>query len=437
MDLLIFNGTIINEEQTLKGSILISGGKIKQIFPGNYNIPNLANVIDATGKYVVPGAIDTHVHFREPGLTHKATISSESQAALVGGVTTFFDMPNTIPATTTQAFLKEKLKIASKSSAINYGFYLAATKDNLHEITQIPASIYPGIKIFYAPSTGNLLCNDQVVIEQLFEKINKTFVIHSEDLSTLLEAQEQCKKLDTPLPPDIHMHCRPAEACVKATIDLIEIAKQTNAKAHFLHITTGQEVKILSKLHASNITSEVCPHYLWFSSKDYQSMGNLIKVNPSIKTEKDRQALIQAIKDKIINTIGTDHAPHLLEEKQKPYRQAPSGAPSIQHFYPAIFQIFENNNLPFDLIPTFTAHNPAKIFNIPARGYLKPGYWADISIIERKTTDAKDKIFHKCGWSVFDGQKINYQVFATITNGQIGWYNRQIHATKGQAIEFL
>ena len=436
MELLILNGTILNNGQTLQGSILISDGKIKQIFTSFTPLPRVSNIIDATDKYVLPGAIDTHVHFRQPGLTHKASIRSESRAALAGGVTTFFDMPNTFPPTTSATQLKQKLNIAVKNSAINYGFYIAATHDNLQKIKQIPTNLYPGIKIFYAPSTGNLLCNDHQVIGQYFDQVHKPFVIHSEDLSLLLEAQEKCKTLSVEEYPDKHIYCRPAQACYSATKTLLELASHSQARVHFLHISTKQEIELLQTNDNPRITAEVCPHYLWFSREDYATMGNLIKVNPAIKTDKDREALINAIKQNIINTIGTDHAPHLIAEKQRPYAQAPSGAPSVQHFYPAIFQIFENNNVPFTLIPQLTAHNPARIFGIKNRGFIEPGQWADIAIIEKKSIK-QDRILHKCGWSVFQDQTINYRVLATIVNGQVGWYDGELHATKPQAIKFL
>ncbi len=435
MDLLIYNGTILNDNGSFTGSILVSNGRIKQIFPGKHNIPSKIQILDATGKFILPGAIDTHVHFREPGLTHKATIRSESHAALAGGVTSFLDMPNTLPPTTGEAQLYQKLKIASRSSAINYGFYIAATKDNLLHIKDIPHHLYPGIKIFYAPSTGNLLCNDHQVLEQFFTQIDKPFVIHSEDLQVLQQAQQECKNIPRPLPAIAHLLCRPAKACYQATERLIKLANQTQAKVHFLHITTKEEIQLLASCTNKNITAEVCPHYLWFNSEDYQHKGNLIKVNPSIKTPDDRQALIAAVKDKTVDTIGTDHAPHLLKEKNQPYTQAPSGAPSIQHFYPVIFQIFENNNIPLELIPYFTAHRPAQIFRIRERGFIKQGYWADIAIIEKQKDT--NKILHKCGWSVFQDQDINYRVFATIINGQIAWINGNLHATISQPLEFL
>ena len=435
MDILIYNGYILNNNQTLRGSILLSNGKIKQLFPDNKGIPTKVHTIDATGKFVLPGAIDTHVHFREPGLTHKATIMSESRAAMAGGVTSFFDMPNTLPPTTTAAELRNKIEIARKTSAINYSFYMAATKDNIQEIKQIPQSLYAGVKIFYAPTTGNLLCNNLNIIDKFFRQINKPFAIHSEDLEILTLAGETCKKLKPPLPEDIHVRCRPSLACYKATETLINLASQTTAKVHFLHITTKQEIDLLRKNKNPRISAEACPHYLWFSSDDYAVMGNLIKVNPAIKTPQDRQALINALKNKVIGTIGTDHAPHLLDEKKQPYFQAPSGVPSVQHYYPAIFQLFENHNIPFSSIPFFTAHSPAQIFGIKQRGFLEPGAWADIAIVERKKPIAKN-IFHKCGWSVFQDQDINYRVFATIINGQIGWLNGKFYPTQAQQVDF-
>ncbi len=433
MDLLLYNGRIINEGKIFTGSILIKNGIIAEIFPDNTGIPLKVDRLDVSGKFILPGSIDTHVHFRDPGLTHKADIFTESRAALVGGVTSFLDMPNTIPPTVNADGLHEKLQIAARSSVANYGFYLAATKDNLQEIQAIPREIYPGIKIFYAPSTGNLICNDQQRLYDFFTSVDKPFAVHSEDYNELKAAVARCKDIK-PLPEDIHLRCRPHEACIKATRELIALAEDSGARMHFLHISTAAEADLLRQRKPERITVEACPHYLWFDSRDYPRMGNLIKVNPSVKTPEDRQELIRGLADGVFDTIGTDHAPHLPEEKRRDYWQAPSGAPSIQHYYPVVFTVFENNGIDFSRIPWLTAHNPARIFNIDRRGFIRKGYWADIAVIEKK--QPQQKIHHKCGWSVFQNEKLDYSVFATIVNGELSYLNGKFLSFSAQQLIF-
>ncbi len=427
MTTLIYNATIINENHIFTSSILIENQLIKKIYPNNKKLPKADQTIDATGLYLIPGAIDTHVHFRQPGLEYKATIETESKAALVGGVTSFVDMPNTKPPTTDEATLEEKLKIAAQNSWANYGFYVAVTDDNFKSINQIAKKAL-GIKLFYGATTGNLLFNDAHKIKELFATSSRTILIHSEKQQLLDKFKATCTDQNLSKIQQ-HFDCRPNRVCIEATKELANLAEQTSARLHFLHITTHEEIEFLNSLNNNNITYEICPHYLWFSIWRSFGKDELLKANPAIKTENDRQKLVEAATNLQAFTIGSDHAPHLLAEKLQPYDKAPSGLPSIQHFLPSIFTIFEHN---LSIIPTLTAHNPAKLLNITRRGYIRPGYYADLVLIAPHPP--LKNIYHKCGWSIFEGLPLKFSVFMTFVNGKIAFFDGKFTAKNAKPL---
>ncbi len=421
----IHNALTFLPQGVTRATVIINGGFIEKIIPNPVSVPhNISNTINGENLYLLPGAIDTHVHFRQPGMEHKATIQSESKAALAGGVTTFLDMPNTKPPTTGLATLEQKISIAAQTSYANYGFYIAATDENHEDINGF-AGKAAGVKLFYGATTGNLLFNDPKKVKKLLQISRLPIAVHSESQQLLDFYAGKCKNLSGQPAIIRHYHCRPGDVCIQATQELLKLYENTQSHLHFLHITTGEEVRMLSRVKKQNprLSFELCPHYLVFSTEQHYNLSQLLKVNPSIKTGHQRQQLLEALRQGLNDTIGTDHAPHLLEEKLQPYGNAPSGLPSIQHFLPVLFWLFEQNNLDFSLIPKLTAANPARIFNIKRRGEIKPGYKADLVLIQKQPPT--DKILHRCGWSVYQDLGLNYSVFMTMVNGHIAYLNGQ------------
>ncbi len=429
--LIIYNGVIVNQGTQKKASIVIENSKIKDIVD-NIQLSDYQDfmIIDATGKFVLPGIIDTHVHFREPGLTHKAEIYTESRAAAAGGVTTFFDMPNTIPQTIDCQTIDEKLKIAQKNSLINYSFFIGATIRNIEILSNIDKTKIPGIKVFYASSTGNMLVNEQPILDEIF-KLNAPIVVHSEDNHIIKKMTEIVKaKYQNNLTTAVHPEIRNREACISATKQLVELAIKHNTKLHLLHITTADEVEFLSdiKLFHKNITAEATPNHLFFDNSNYEHLGNKIKCNPAIKDLRDKLMLIQGIETGVIDTVATDHAPHLLEEKQKPYLQAPSGIPSIQHSLNIMLEFVRQEHILIETIVEKMCHKPAKIFNIEKRGFIKKDYWADLTIVDMnaETKVEKENLLYKCGWSPLEGKIFHSKITTTIVNGEIVYDNGKI-----------
>jgi len=440
-NLLIYNGFVVNEGLLQKSSVFVENNKIIKI-ESDVDVEKYPDfeIIDANGKYVIPGIIDTHVHFREPGLTDKGDVFSESRAAAAGGVTTFFDMPNTNPQTIDNTSLEEKFSVAKEKSLINYSFFVGATNDNFNYLLSLNKKNVAGIKLFYASSTGNMLVNKKQIIETLFENIKLPIVVHSEKDEIINRNFQVFKQqFGEDIPIQKHEQIRSVESCIVATKELYKTAQKFNTKLHFLHITTADEVELFNNNENENITAEVSPNHLYFDSSDYEKLGNLIKCNPAIKEKKHKIALLKALKNNTIDTIATDHAPHLFEQKQNKYLKAPSGIPSIQHSLNILLEFVKNKELTLVQVVEKMCHNPAKIFNIKNRGFIKKGYFADLVIVDfnAKTEVLKDSLLYKCKWSPLGGKVFNSKVVATIVNGEFVYKNDKIIENKSaMKVEF-
>jgi dihydroorotase len=434
--ILIHNPLIVNENRQIRGSVLIESEKIKKIYTGEEvpeQIYNQSEVIEATDKILIPGVIDEHVHFREPGLTHKADIHSESKAAISGGITSYMEMPNTQPPAITTKRVREKFEIAKAHSFANYSFYFGATNENIGEIKRIDPGEVCGVKVFMGSSTGNMLVDDRKALEELFAETPVPIVTHCEDESTIQRNTQYYKeKFAGEIPFHYHPIIRSEEACYKSSSMAVNLARKYQTRLHILHLSTARELELLtaSKYNSKkNITAEVCIHHLWFNNRDYEKLGSRIKWNPAIKTENDRKKLLEGLKTNAIDTVATDHAPHLPEEKNKTYLKAPSGGPLIQHSLPAMLEFYKNNELSLNTIVDKMCHTPADIFNISKRGYIRNGYWADLVLIDPagKSPVNTNNILYKCGWSPFEGLTFNTSISHTFVNGKIAYQNGQIY----------
>ena len=440
--ILIKNATIVNEEKIFESDLLIINDIINQISP-SISTPNDCKIIDASGKILIPGLIDDQVHFREPGLTHKATISSESKAAVAGGITSFIEMPNTVPQTTTIKELNKKFEIADKSSYANYSFMFGATNSNLDEIKKVNKNEVAALKIFLGSSTGDMLVDDQQILKDIFLSTDLIIVVHSEDEQIINENLKKYRtKYNSNIPFDCHSKIRSAEACLKSTKKIIKLAQETNARLHVFHLSTKAESLLFQNdipLKEKKITSEVCVHHLWFSDKDYQEKQSYIKWNPAIKTDNDREGLWDSLLEDRIDVIATDHAPHTFEEKSKPYLDCPSGGPLVQHALVSMIQHHLNNKISLEKIVTKMCHNPAILFQIKKRGYIRKGYYADLVLIDmnKSWTVNKENILYKCNWSTFEGFKFDSQVTHTIVNGKLVYENGLFNSTlSGKKLTF-
>ena len=439
---LIKNATIVNENKTFKGDVLIENEIIKEISSEIKATENV-EIIDAEGKFLIPGFIDDQVHFREPGLTHKANIATESRAAVAGGITTFIEMPNTVPQATTQDLLEDKFTIASNDSYANYSFMFGGTNDNLEELLKTDPKKVAGIKLFLGSSTGNMLVDNEAVLEKIFSSTKMIISVHCEDEATIRKnTQEFVDKYGDDIPVKYHPIIRSEEACYLSSSKAIELAKKTGARLHIFHVSTAKETALFRNdipLEEKQITAEVCIHHLWFSDKDYEEKGTHIKWNPAVKTEKDRLGLWEALLDDRIDVLATDHAPHTLEEKTNVYTKAPSGGPLVQHAIPAILEKVKEGVISIEKAVEKMSHNPAKLFQIEKRGFIKEGYFADIVLIDtnKPQTVAKDNILYKCGWSPFEGTTFSSTITQTFINGNLiynkGFFNDEI---KGKRITF-
>ncbi len=441
-NLIITNGTIVSDNQQFRASILVENGVITEISE-NIDLNQYPDfeILDVSNKFVIPGIIDTHVHFREPGLTAKAEIATESRAAAAGGVTTFFDMPNTVPQTTTIELLEKKFDLAKEKSLINYSFFIGAANDNENELKKIDKNKIAGIKLFYASSTGNMLVDKSEAIENIFKNSEVPVVIHSEEQPIIAKNFEEIKNKVGKILPKHHEQIRSVESCKVATEKLINLAKKYNTKIHLLHITTADEVELFSDKNISekNITSEVSPNHLYFDSGDYEKYNFLIKCNPAIKAEKHKIGLLQGLKNGKIDTVATDHAPHVYADKFNEYEKAPSGIPSIQHSLNIMLDFVKKGELSLEQVVEKMCHNPAKIFNIAKRGYLQKGYWADIAIVDMNTELAikKENLYYKCAWSPLENTTFGAKVWATVVNGKIVFRNDEFFDEKvAMRIEF-
>ncbi len=423
---LIKNAIIINEGKTFLGDVLIENGVITKI-GSQLTLPENPNTINATGKYLFPGIIDGQVHFREPGLTHKGDLYTESKAAVAGGVTSFIDMPNTFPNALSIETLADKYSIASKKSFANYAFFLGVNRENIDEVISIDSSDIIGVSDdgLYFTKKGNLLADNPETMEKLFANCKSVIAIHSEK-EQIIEANENIyrEKYGDNVPVEFHPLIRSREACYQATKHAIELARKHNARLHILHLSTEAETHLFQNdipLSEKKITTEVSVHHLWFSDKDYQRLGMLIKWNPAIKTEHDKQGLLQALIDDRIDIVTTDHAPHTLDEKQQPYFKSPSGAPMVQHSLNAMLEFYKQGLISLEKIVEKMCHNPAILYGIQKRGFIREGFFADLTLVDLNAswTVAKQNLFYKCGWSPLEGTTFTTKVTHTFVNGNL------------------
>ena len=433
---LIKNANIVNEGTIFNGDILIEGEFIKSIDTSISAKSSNVHVLDAEGKYLFPGAIDDQVHFREPGLTHKANIETESKAAIAGGITSFIEMPNTNPQTTTIEKLEEKFAIAAKTSSANYSFMFGGTNDNLDEILKLNPEQVAGLKLFLGSSTGNMLVDDPEVLEKIFKSTNMLISVHCEDEGTI---KANLKKYHDEFGDDIpiknHPKIRSEEACYLSSSKAIELAQKTGARLHIFHLSTGKETQLFTNkipLKDKKITAEVCIHHLWFSDEDYDKKGTLIKWNPAVKTAKDREQLWKALLDDRIDVIATDHAPHTKEEKNNVYTKAPSGGPLVQHALPAMLEMYHKGKISLEKVVEKMCHNPAILFQLEKRGFIKEGYYADLVLVDLNNpwTVNQDNILYKCGWSPFEGTTFRSRITHTFVNGHLAYNNAKFSEVK-------
>jgi dihydroorotase len=428
--ILIKNATIVNEGRISKKDLLIKEELISAIgLSENWQIPAGTKVIEAGGLLLMPGVIDDQVHFREPGLTHKGDIFTESRAAVAGGVTSFMDMPNTVPQTVTIENLNEKYRLGAEKSLINYSFNIGATNDNIKEIMNADPELVCGIKIFMGSSTGNMLVDNEKALRELFRLAHMPVSAHCEDEPTIRRNTEIQRKIyGDNIPVRMHPVIRSREACFISSSYAINLAKEFNTRLHIFHLSTADEMKLFSNkmpLREKRITAEVCIHHLWFDDSDYESLGTRIKWNPAIKTKYDREALLEGVNSDRIDIIATDHAPHTIEEKSNSYFMAPSGGPLVQHSLVAMLELWHKKVISLEKIVEKMCHNPAILFNIKGRGFIREGYKADLCLADpdNEWRVAKENILYKCGWSPFEGTSFRSKVVKTIVNGTIVYDN--------------
>lgn len=426
---LIKNAKIVNEGEIVQGDVMVQDGVIVEV-SGSISMKSAdTKIIDADGSFLLPGMIDDQVHFREPGLTHKATIASESRAAAAGGVTSFIEMPNTLPQATTIDLLEQKFDIAANSSWVNYSFMFGGTNDNLSEILKVDPQKVAGLKLFLGSSTGNMLVDDPQILEEIFSKTRLLISAHCEDEATIKGNLEKHKaEYGEDIPIACHPKIRSEKACYLSSSQAIKLAEKTGARLHVFHVSTEKETHLFSNkkpLEKKKITAEVCVHHLWFSHEDYAAKGTKIKWNPAIKTVQDREGLWKALLDDRIDVIASDHAPHTLEEKSKKYLEAPSGGPLVQHTLVALMEMYHRGKISIEKIVEKTAHNPAILFEIANRGFIRKGYKADLVLIDPNSpwTVKKENILYKCGWSPFEGTTFKSRVTHTLVNGIVVYEN--------------
>ena len=439
----IHNARIVNEGRTYAGSVLIAGDKIAAVHEGASPIPDDADVvIDASGKYLLPGVIDDQVHFREPGLTYKGDIESESRAAVAGGVTSFMDMPNTKPQTTTIENLEWKFERAAEASRANYSFFIGGTNTNYGQLLLADRTRVPGIKLFLGSSTGNMLVDNQEALERIFGSTGMLIAIHAEEESIIKRnIAYYTGKYGTDLDISFHSKIRSEEACYVSSSKAVDLATRMNARLHILHLSTEKELSLLSSapLKEKKITGEVCVHHLWFYDGDYALFGNRIKWNPAIKTENDRLALRNAINDNIIDIVATDHAPHLLSEKEGNCLTAASGGPLVQHSLTVMLELAWEGKFTYEKVVEKMCHNPADLFRIDRRGYVRPGYYADLVLVDpaKSWTVSKENILYKCGWSPFEGYTFHHAVWKTFVNGELAYDDGVVNdAVRGRELKY-
>lgn len=442
--ILIHNATIINEGASYVGSVLIENKFIKTIYKEGEvptEILNRSNIVDAKGLWLVPGVIDDQVHFREPGLTHKGDIASESRAAIAGGVTSFMEMPNTKPQTTTIEALESKFEIAANKSFANYSFYLGATNDNLAELKKVNAKEVCGIKVFMGSSTGNMLVDDKKVLQAIFAETGMLIATHCEKEEIIRQNIEHYKaQFGEDIPLQYHPLIRSAEACYRSSAEAVELADKYQARLHILHLSTEREVSLfdIKPLTEKKITGEVCVHHLWFSDEDYAKYGTRIKWNPAVKTKQDRDGILQGLLSGKLDVIATDHAPHLLEEKQGGCLQAASGGPLVQHSLQMMLEMVKQGKITKEQVVEKMAHAPATLYEIDRRGYIREGYFADLVLVnpDKPYTITQDNILYKCKWSPLEGETVSTTIEKTYLNGTLAFDKGTVNDVRGEALRF-
>ena len=435
MKTLIKNAQIVNEGKIFKSDVLIENDLIAKI-SSTISEENADTIINAEGKFLIPGVIDDQVHFREPGLTHKGDIESESKAAIAGGVTSFIEQPNTVPNAVTQELLEEKYKIASEKSYANYSFSMGGTNDNLEEVLKTNPRNVAAIKLFLGSSTGNMLVDNPEILEEIFSQVKMPICVHCEDEATIRRNTEIYKEqYGEDIPVKFHHLIRSEEACYLSSSKAIELAKKTGARLHIYHLSTAKETELFRNdipLKDKKITAEVCVHHLHFTNEDYETKGSLIKWNPAVKTETDKNGLWEALLDDRIDVIATDHAPHTLEEKSNKYLSCPSGAPLVQYSLPVMFEYFKKGKISLEKVVEKMCHNPAILFEIEKRGYVKEGYKADLVLINpnAEITVSKENIQSKCGWSPLEKETFHSEITHTFVNGFLAYENGKVFPEK-------
>ncbi len=442
--LCIIDAFIVNEGRSFKGCIEVKNGHIARVLEGDApDYPENAWVIDAKGKLLIPGVIDDQVHFREPGLTHKADIGTESRAAVAGGITSFMEMPNVNPQTTTQERLAEKFAIAKEKSVANYSFYMGATNDNIDELVKTDPHKVCGIKVFMGSSTGNMLVDKAESLEKIFKLAPTLVAVHCEDEPTIRANTEKYRaEFGEDVPISHHPKIRSAEACYKSSSFAVKLAKKFDTRLHILHLSTAKELELLDNrlpVEEKKITGEVCVHHLWFDEKSYEQYGTRIKWNPAIKTADDRKALFEAMLDDRLDVIATDHAPHLEKEKANSYFKAPSGGPLVQHSLNVMLEFYKQGKISLEKVVDKMCHKPAQLFRVKERGFIREGCWADLVLVDLNAEYVveKENILYKCGWSPFEGTTFHSKITHTIVNGKVVYENGQINdKVRGMALEF-
>ncbi len=439
--ILIKSATLVNEGKLQVADVFIKNGRIVKI--GSSLNEHAEQEIDAEGQYLFPGCIDDQVHFREPGLTHKGDLFTESRAAVAGGVTSFMEMPNTVPNALTQQLLEDKYQLASRKSLANYSFFMGASNDNLEEVKKTNASNVCGVKVFMGSSTGNMLVDNEKTLESLFRESPTLIASHCEDEATIRHNMELAKaQFGDKIPLSQHVIIRSAEACYLSSSKAVALAEKTGARLHILHISTAKELALFRNdipLEQKKITAEACVHHLWFSDADYAEKGNFIKWNPAIKSATDRDAIFQAVLDNRIDVIATDHAPHTLEEKEQDYLKAPSGGPLAQHSLVAMLDFYHQGKISLDKIAEKMAHHPAILFQIADRGFIREGYWADLVLVNlnQPWSVNRTNILAKCGWSPFEGHQFQSTVSHTLVSGKLVYEHGQLYEVgPGQRLLF-
>lgn len=438
---LIRNARLVNEGREFDGDLLVSHGRIVKI-ARSIDGENARVEIDANGQWLLPGMIDDQVHFREPGAPAKGCIHTESRAAVAGGITSFMDMPNTQPATLTLEALADKKRRAAINSVANYGFHFGVSQDNLDTVAALNPCEVAGVKVFMGASTGNMLVDDPRTLERLFAEVPTILLAHCEHTPSIeANAARLRERLGEHLPANIHALIRDAEACYRSSSLAVELARRHGTRLHVLHLTTARELELFEDkpLAQKHITAEVCLHHLLFDDRDYPALGNLIKCNPAIKTQTDRDALRAALLSNRLDVIGSDHAPHTWAEKQRPYAEAPSGLPLVQHALPALLELVADGVLPITTLVAKTSHRVADLFAIPDRGYLREGYWADLVLVEPAALEvSRQPILSQCGWTPFADRTFRYRVNTTLVSGQIAWREQRINeGCQGLTLRFM